>query len=87
MKCDVPHPEHIVLSQFDPTLKKKKKKKKTPFDLDAAMDEGEKGAAEDEGAEAKEDAPIDDGKKKKKKAFNMDDVEDALPDKEEVYPS
>merc|ERR1712179_380083 len=77
---------------FDPSLKKKKKKK-TGFNLDAALSEAvnevsepaaENGEAEDR--ENKEDTPdMDDvfgkkTKKKKKKAFNFDEMNDALPD-------
>lgn len=63
---------------FDPSLKKKKKKKKTPFDLDAAMDEenkenkavdgGEDGKEDPVAGDADEDADLESfGKKKKKK--------------------
>lgn len=77
---------------FDPSLKKKKKKK-TGFNLDAALSEAvnevsepapENGEVEER--ENKEDTPdMDDmfgkkTKKKKKKAFNFDEMNDALPD-------
>ncbi|KAM7358870.1 eukaryotic translation initiation factor 2 subunit beta [Cochliomyia hominivorax] len=75
---------------FDPTLLKKKKKKKT-FDLDAALglDDGSK--KEETKETTADDAAaneIDDNldlesfgkkKKKKKKAFNLDELEGALP--------
>ncbi|CAL4065781.1 unnamed protein product [Meganyctiphanes norvegica] len=84
--------EEVSSEIFDPSLMKKKKKKKG-FNLDAAMSEGvtevsepapENGEAEDR--ENKEDTPdMDDifgkkNKKKKKKAFNFDEMNDALPD-------
>ncbi|XP_011312250.1 eukaryotic translation initiation factor 2 subunit 2 [Fopius arisanus] len=81
---------------FDPTLKKKKKKKKTTFDLDAAMTDGGSGNEAPEGTGDKEnqepeqhqledDDPLDlesfgKKKKKKKKAFNLEELETALPD-------
>lgn len=75
---------------------KKKKKKKTTFDLDAAMAEGGSGGETTEGIGDKENqepesAAMDDDealdlenfgkkKKKKKKAFNLDELDVALPD-------
>lgn len=86
---------------FDPTLKKKKKKKKTTFDIDAAFNEGSSGGDTTENVGDKENqepepAVVEDDealdlenfgkkKKKKKKAFNLDELEAALPDtKKEV---
>lgn len=84
--------EEVSSEIFDPSIKKKKKKK-TGFNLDAALSEPvaevsepapENGDAEDR--ENKEDTPdMDDmfgkkTKKKKKKAFNFDEMNDALPD-------
>ncbi|XP_012348743.1 eukaryotic translation initiation factor 2 subunit 2 isoform X1 [Apis florea] len=89
-------------SVFDPTLKKKKKKKKTTFDLDAAFNEsGNTGDVleniDKENQEPESSAPAEDDealdlenfgrkKKKKKKAFNLDELDAALPDakKEDV---
>ncbi|XP_043285894.1 eukaryotic translation initiation factor 2 subunit 2 isoform X2 [Venturia canescens] len=89
-------------SIFDPTLKKKKKKKKTTFDLDGEMGDAGSGGENTEGLGDKEnqepDNPsVDDDealdlenfgkkKKKKKKAFNLDELDAALPDskKEDV---
>lgn len=78
---------------FDPSLKKKKKKKKSPFDIDAALsqstEDGAVGDGEKENQEPAMDGDIDDGsldpkkKKKKKKIFNLDDLDGALPDKDE----
>lgn len=85
-------------------MKKKKKKKKTAFDIDAAFNEGSSGGDTTENVGDKEnqepEPPIveDDEaldlenfgkkKKKKKKAFNLDELEAALPDtKKEVYTS
>jgi len=80
---------------FDPSLKKKKKKKKT-FDIDAALADGDgevtstsPGAPAEPATMPKEIIDDDDleldlkKKKKKKKVFNMDDLEGALPDKED----
>jgi len=83
-------------SIFDPTLKKKKKKKKTTFDLDGDMGDAGSGGETTEGFGDKEnqepDNPsVDDDealdlenfgkkKKKKKKAFNLDELDAALPD-------
>ncbi|XP_026300079.1 eukaryotic translation initiation factor 2 subunit 2 isoform X1 [Apis mellifera] len=83
-------------SVFDPTLKKKKKKKKTTFDLDAAFNEsGSTGDVlentDKENQEPETSAPAEDDealdlenfgrkKKKKKKAFNLDELDAALPD-------
>lgn len=86
---------------FDPTLKKKKKKKKTTFDIDAAFNEGGNGGDASENIVDKENQEpeptvVEDDealdlenfgkkKKKKKKAFNLDELEAALPDtKKEV---
>lgn len=85
---------------FDPTLKKKKKKKKTTFDIDAAFNEGasngdatesmDKENQEPEPPVVEDDEALDlenfgKKKKKKKKAFNLDELEAALPDtKKEV---
>lgn len=75
---------------FDPTLMKKKRKKKT-FDLDAALglDDGSKieetkEATADDAAANEIDDNLDlesfgKKKKKKKKAFNLDELEGALP--------
>lgn len=78
--------------------KKKKKKKKTPFDLDAALNEDgtdggpsqtpEPKAEEAPAQTAEEDISLDldfggmKKKKKKKKAFDMDDMGEALPETE-----
>ncbi|XP_015591321.1 eukaryotic translation initiation factor 2 subunit 2 isoform X2 [Cephus cinctus] len=83
-------------SIFDPTLKKKKKKKKTTFDPDAGFGEGGSGSETTEGAGDKENQEPDQlvteddevldlenfgkKKKKKKKAFNLDELDAALPD-------
>jgi len=82
-------------------LKKKKKKKKITFDIDTAFNEGSSGGDATENVVDKEnqepEPPVieDDEaldlenfgkkKKKKKKAFNLDELEAALPDtKKEV---
>lgn len=81
-------------------LKKKKKKKKTPFDLDGVKTEdvadgGPSQTAEPQAEEAPAAAPEEDfslnldfggskKKKKKKKAFDMDEVTDALPETAET---
>merc|ERR1712080_457296 len=78
-------------------LKKKKKKKKVPFDVGAALADAEGPTTEtpndDTGKlkDDKEDKDLDDldldmdfttwEKKKTKKAFNMDELDDALPEK------
>ncbi|XP_006610898.1 eukaryotic translation initiation factor 2 subunit 2 isoform X2 [Apis dorsata] len=83
-------------SVFDPTLKKKKKKKKTTFDLDAAFNESSSTGdilenTDKENQEPEPSAPAEDDealdlenfgrkKKKKKKAFNLDELDAALPD-------
>jgi len=85
---------------FDPSLKKKKKKKKVPFDVGAALADAEGPTTEtpndDTGKlkDDKEDKDLDDldldmdfttaKKKKTKKAFNMDELDDALPEKEKT---
>ncbi|PBC25449.1 Eukaryotic translation initiation factor [Apis cerana cerana] len=87
---------------FDPTLKKKKKKKKTTFDLDAAFNENSSTGdilenIDKENQEPEPSVPAEDDealdlenfgrkKKKKKKAFNLDELDAALPDtkKEDV---
>lgn len=85
---------------FDPSLKKKKKKKKVPFDVGAALADAEGPTSEtpndDTGKlkDDKEDKDLDDldldmdfttaKKKKTKKAFNMDELDDALPEKEKT---
>jgi len=79
-------------------LKKKKKKKKVPFDVEAALADAEGTTEEVSVEstkvqdEKKEEKDLDDldldmdfttaKKKKSKKAFNMDELEDALPEKE-----
>jgi len=75
---------------FDPSLKKKKKKKKTAFDIDAALADGDTVEMPPTPVvveEIKDDMDVDDGdlkkKKKKKKPFNMDELEGALPEKED----
>ncbi|XP_014483984.1 PREDICTED: eukaryotic translation initiation factor 2 subunit 2-like isoform X1 [Dinoponera quadriceps] len=89
-------------SVFDPTLKKKKKKKKTTFDLDAAFNEGGSSGEATENTTEKENQELeppvveDDEaldlesfgkkKKKKKKAFNLDELEAALPDTKKEEP-
>lgn len=82
-------------------MKKKKKKKKTTFDIDTAFNEGgscgdasenivDKENQEPESTVVEEDEALDlenfgKKKKKKKKAFNLDELEAALPDtKKEV---
>lgn len=83
------------LMPFD-LSKKKKKKKKTPFDLDAALNED--GAADGSPSTAPPEPKVEDTpapaveedislafgglkkKKKKKKAFEMDDMADAVPE-------
>lgn len=82
-------------------MKKKKKKKKTTFDIDAAFNEGgssgdatentvDKENQEPEPTVVEDDETLDlenfgKKKKKKKKAFNLDELEAALPDiKKEV---
>ncbi|XP_015591350.1 eukaryotic translation initiation factor 2 subunit 2 isoform X2 [Cephus cinctus] len=83
-------------SIFDPTLKKKKKKKKTTFDPDAGFGEGGSGSETTEGLGDKENQEPDQSvaedddvldlenfgkkKKKKKKAFNLDELDAALPE-------
>lgn len=75
---------------FDPSLLKKKKKKKTTFDLDTVHGLGDGAKAdfqESNGAEMNLNDPDDNldlenfgtKKKKKKKTFNLDDLESALP--------
>lgn len=76
---------------FDPSLKKKKKKK-TGFDIDAALagDQGESTSVEAPAGTGDVDLPEDDnldldnfGKKKKKKkkaVFNMEELENTLPE-------
>ncbi|XP_071580268.1 eukaryotic translation initiation factor 2 subunit 2 isoform X1 [Temnothorax nylanderi] len=89
-------------SVFDPTLKKKKKKKKTTFDIDAAFNEGSSGGdasesiidkenQEPEPTVVEDDEALDlenfgKKKKKKKKAFNLDELEAALPDTKKEEP-
>lgn len=72
---------------FDPALMKKKKKKKTPFDLDAALGESSADTAE-KGDEPKPEGGAEENfdleyfgkiKKKKKKIFNLDELENNLP--------
>ncbi|KAL5291039.1 EIF2S2 family protein [Megaselia abdita] len=71
---------------FDPSLLKKKKKKKT-FDLDAALGVSETKSNEG-GEKESNDLDLDDldmdlttmKKKKKKKPFNLDEIENALPE-------
>lgn len=68
---------------------KKKKKKKTPFDLDAALGESSADTAENNDAAKPSEAGATDEnfdleyfgkiKKKKKKVFNLDDLENNLP--------
>lgn len=82
-------------------MKKKKKKKKTTFDLDGEMGDAGSGGENIEGLGDKENQEpenpsVDDDealdlesfgkkKKKKKKAFNLDELDTALPDsKKEV---
>lgn len=76
---------------FDPSLKKKKKKK-TGFDIDAALagDQGESTSVEAPAGSGDVDLPEDDnldldnfGKKKKKKkkgVFNMEELENTMPE-------
>lgn len=75
---------------FDPSLKKKKKKK-TGFDMDAALvEQGESASMEAPVETGDVDVPEDDnldldnfGKKKKKKKktfFNLEEIENALPE-------
>lgn len=83
---------------FDPSLKKKKKKK-TGFDIDAALagEQGETTSAEAPVESGDVDVPEDDnldldnfGKKKKKKKkafFNLDELENALPETKDEKPS
>ncbi|XP_034833490.1 eukaryotic translation initiation factor 2 subunit 2 [Maniola hyperantus] len=84
---------------FDPSLKKKKKKK-TGFDIEAALagEQGETTSTEAPAESGDVDVPEDDnldldnfGKKKKKKKktfFNLDELENALPEaKDEKPPS
>ncbi|XP_015181984.1 PREDICTED: eukaryotic translation initiation factor 2 subunit 2 isoform X1 [Polistes dominula] len=89
-------------SIFDPSLKKKKKKKKGMFDIDGEFNEsgstgdaneitGNKENQEPEPLMAEDDETLDlenfgKKKKKKKKAFNLNDLDAALPDtkKEDV---
>lgn len=80
---------------FDPSLKKKKKKK-TGFDMDAALaEQGESTSMEAPADTGDVDVPEDDNldldnfgkkKKKKKKTFNLEDIENALPDTREERP-
>ncbi|XP_063627168.1 eukaryotic translation initiation factor 2 subunit 2 [Cydia splendana] len=80
---------------FDPSLKKKKKKK-TGFDMDAALaEQGESTSMEAPVDTGDVDVPEDDNldldnfgkkKKKKKKTFNLEDIENALPDTREERP-
>ncbi|XP_063383333.1 eukaryotic translation initiation factor 2 subunit 2 [Cydia fagiglandana] len=80
---------------FDPSLKKKKKKK-TGFDMDAALaEQGESTSMEAPVDTGDVDVPEDDNldldnfgkkKKKKKKTFNLEDMENALPDTREERP-
>ena len=63
---------------FDASLKKKKKKKKTPFDIDAAMKDGDTEeaapAAGEDNAGGEEDVDLESfGKKKKKKKVVIDE--------------
>ncbi|KAL2745366.1 eukaryotic translation initiation factor 2 subunit 2-like [Vespula maculifrons] len=87
---------------FDPSLKKKKKKKRGVFDIDGEFNEagstgdanemtGDKENQEPEPLMAEDDETLDlenfgKKKKKKKKAFNLNDLDAALPDakKEDV---
>ncbi|XP_043664616.1 eukaryotic translation initiation factor 2 subunit 2 isoform X1 [Vespa velutina] len=89
-------------SIFDPSLKKKKKKKRGVFDIDGEFNEagstgdanemtGDKENQEPEPLMAEDDETLDlenfgKKKKKKKKAFNLNDLDAALPDakKEDV---
>ncbi|XP_028167436.1 eukaryotic translation initiation factor 2 subunit 2 [Ostrinia nubilalis] len=73
---------------FDPSLKKKKKKK-IGFDVDAALAEQENTSVEAPAETGDVDVPDDDNldldtfgkkKKKKKKFFNLDEIENALPE-------
>lgn len=74
---------------FDPTLKKKKKKK-IGFDMEAALAEQENTSVEAPAEKGDVDVPDDDnldldtfGKKKKKnkkKFFNLEEIENALPE-------
>lgn len=75
---------------FDPSLKKKKKKK-TGFDMDAALagEQGESVSVEAAVETGDVDVPEDDNldldnfgkkKKKKKKNFNLEELENALPE-------
>ncbi|KAK6627330.1 hypothetical protein RUM44_009807 [Polyplax serrata] len=81
---------------FDPSLKKKKKKKKTTFDLDGAHAQTGNEEAPGDLNEKENQEPVDaDGddnldleaagkkKKKKKKPFNFEDLDGALPDKDD----
>ncbi|XP_045775451.1 eukaryotic translation initiation factor 2 subunit 2 [Maniola jurtina] len=82
---------------FDPSLKKKKKKK-TGFDIEAALagEQGETTSAEAPAESGDVDVPEDDnldldnfGKKKKKKKktfFNLDELENALPETKDEKP-
>ncbi|CAG4935573.1 unnamed protein product [Colias eurytheme] len=82
---------------FDPSLKKKKKKK-TGFDMEAALagEQGETTSTEAPAETGDVDVPEDDnldldnfGKKKKKKKktfFNLDELENALPETKEEKP-
>lgn len=80
---------------FDPSLLKKKKKKKTTFDLDSThglSDVSKVDFQESNGAELTLNDPDDildlenfgTKKKKKKKTFNLDDLESALPLREDL---
>lgn len=81
---------------FDPSLKKKKKKK-TGFDMDAALaEQGESTSVEAPAETGDVDVPEDEnldldnfGKKKKKKKktfFNLEDLDNALPETTEERP-
>lgn len=80
---------------FDPSLKKKKKKK-TGFDMDAALaEQGESTSVEAPADTGDVDVPEDDNldldnfgkkKKKKKKTFNLEEMENALPEVREERP-
>ncbi|KAL2715864.1 eukaryotic translation initiation factor 2 subunit 2-like [Vespula squamosa] len=92
----------ILTIIFDPSLKKKKKKKRGVFDIDGEFNEagstgdanemtGDKENQEPEPLMAEDDETLDlenfgKKKKKKKKAFNLNDLDAALPDakKEDV---
>ena len=81
----------VYLQDFDPTLLKKKKKKKTTFAMDLGLDDAVSKPEDNAEAEAADDVnDLEDnldlesfGKKKKKgkkkKPFNLDEMEGALP--------